>query len=314
MHNLRLLLLLPLAVAGICCKWDSGNGNTAQAYPSQQEETTPQDFAEEKIPAILTQTGYTAADSAKVVSLLNKETGQNDVLFYARHFRGTPYVGGTLEVGKTEKLIVNLRQMDCATYAETVLALAMTHRQGSRDFAAFCQNLMSLRYRDGLNTGYLSRLHYFTWWMHDNMARGIIAPVTLPDRLTTPLHVNNYYMSRNAEKYPHLKGNTARIDSIRRMEQAQNGSDGRYLPAAQTHLSRKELPYISDGDLIAIVTRKKGLDYSHLGFAVWGKDGHLHLLNASQLHRQVVEEPKPLHKYLKEHPTSIGIRLWRLAE
>ena len=50
-----------------------------------------------------------------------------------------------------------------------------------------------------------------------------------------------------------------------------------------TSLSQKDLSAIHDGDLIAIVTTKKGIDYSHLGFAVWGKDGKLHLLNASSI-------------------------------
>lgn len=312
MYICRLLLVLSLAATGTSCTGKTSPGEPAKTETERQEGQRVTAGATPDIPAILTQTSYTAADSAKVVSLLKMDTGQNDVLFYARQFLGVPYVGGTLEVGNKESLIVNLRQMDCATYVETVLALALTKRQGSHDFADYCQNLMGLRYRDGINTGYLSRLHYFTWWMHDNIARGTIAHVPLPEKLTTPLHVNNYYMSRNADKYPHLKGNQVRIDSLRQMELAQNGEDGRYLPAAQTRLSRQKLPSIADGDLIAIVTRKKGLDYSHLGFAVWGSDGYLHLLNASQLHRKVVEERKTLFKYLGEHPTSIGIRLWRL--
>ena len=61
------------------------------------------------------------------------------------------------------------------------------------------------------------------------------------------------------------------------------------------------------------MTTKAGLDYSHLGFAVWGKDGRLHLLNASSVHHRVVEEPMTLHRYLKERKTSVGIRLLRLA-
>ena len=68
---------------------------------------------------------------------------------------------------------------------------------------------------------------------------------------------------------------------------------------------------VSDGDIIAITSRKKGLDIAHLGFAVWHHDG-LHLLNASQLHKKVVEEPMTLERYLSQHPTHTGIRILRL--
>lgn len=97
------------------------------------------------------------------------------------------------------------------------------------------------------------------------------------------------------------------------MEQRYNGDDGFYLPEAATGLGHKDLGFVRDGDLVAIVTSKAGLDYSHLGFAVWGSDGRLHLLNASSIHHKVVEEPKTLRQYLREHPTSVGVRVFRLV-
>ena len=69
---------------------------------------------------------------------------------------------------------------------------------------------------------------------------------------------------------------------------------------------------IQDGDIIAILTSKKGLDYAHLGFAKWGRDGRLHLLNASMLYHRVVLDEVPLETYLSKHPSFIGIRLFRL--
>ena len=131
---------------------------------------------------------------------------------------------------------------------------------------------------------------------------------------TAPITVNNFYMSRHADQYAFLRGNAAYTDSIRAMEQAANGPDGCYLPEEATALPQNRLKSVHDGDLVAIVTTKAGLDYSHLGFAVWGKDGRLHLLNASSVHHRVVEEPMTLHRYLKERKTSVGIRLLRLAD
>lgn len=66
-----------------------------------------------------------------------------------------------------------------------------------------------------------------------------------------------------------------------------------------------------DGDIIAIVGGKQGIDIAHLGFAVWRSDG-LHLLNASMLHGKVVEEPMTLRQYLGKHKTHKGIRIVRL--
>jgi len=68
---------------------------------------------------------------------------------------------------------------------------------------------------------------------------------------------------------------------------------------------------VKDGDIIAITCNKAGLDIAHLGFAVWRPDG-LHLLNASQLHHKVVEEPMTLRNYLSKHSTFTGIRIVRL--
>ena len=71
------------------------------------------------------------------------------------------------------------------------------------------------------------------------------------------------------------------------------------------------LETIHDGDILAIVTRKKGLDTSHLGFAVWQK-GCLHLLNASSIHKKVVLEPMTLSEYMKKHPSQLGVRVVRV--
>ena len=54
-------------------------------------------------------------------------------------------------------------------------------------------------------------------------------------------------------------------------------------------------------------------DIAHLGFAVW-KDGKLHLLNASMLHKKVVEEPMTLYQYLQQHSTHTGIRIIRILK
>ncbi len=256
---------------------------------------------------------YDAADSAEVVRLLGLPVRGSDVLFYARCFLGKPYVASTLETDGTERLVVNLKSFDCATLVETVCALALTKRQGSDSFAEFCDNLVRIRYRGGRIDGYLSRLHYFTWWMHDNIDAGLFREVSDERHFTTPMVVRNAYMSTHPSSYKALAAHPEWVDSIAAMEQRWNGADGTYLPASATALSKQKLRVVHDGDVVAIVTTKAGLDYSHLGFAVWGHDGWLHLLNASSVYHRVVEDKMPLREYLRKHRTSVGIRLLRLT-
>ena len=53
--------------------------------------------------------------------------------------------------------------------------------------------------------GYLSRLHYFSWWWHNNKDKGIIKEVTLPTKYTTVINVQNNYMSVHPDRYKFLK-------------------------------------------------------------------------------------------------------------
>lgn len=277
--------------------------------------TTTEEHAATDNSNALAEVVYTAADSAEVVQLLRDTVSGNDVLYYARHFIGRPYVAHTLEVADPEQLVVNLRELDCTTFVETVTALVLTKRQHADTFSDFCRQLTRLRYRGGHRDGYLSRLHYFTWWMHDNIEKGIVcdAAAGMPHD-NTPITVCNHYMSTHADAYAMLRKHPEWTDSIAAMERAANGADGSYIPERFTRLSPTQLTEVCDGDILAIVTTKDGLDYSHLGFAVWGKDQHLHLLNASSVYHKVVEDSVTLYDYLARRKTSVGIRPLRLVD
>lgn len=313
------LFSVPFALA-MAILPQSCNGSTPQGKGAKDELLLPLSASDticdaqhmDDANSICERIVFTKYDSTKVEQLLSVTPAGNDVLFYARQFKGIPYVASTLEMCDPEKLVVNLRELDCTTLVETCMALAMTHRQGNTRFVDFCKNLESIRYRCGKMNGYLSRLHYFTWWMHDNISKGIIQEVKDTKHFIAPICVNNHYMSSHPEKYKMLRIHPEWVDSIRTLEKASNGQDGCYLAERFTGLTKRDLSCIENGDVIAIVTRKEGIDYSHLGIAVWQNDGHLHLLNASSIHHKVVEEPKTLKTYLSEHPSSIGIRVFRL--
>jgi len=119
------------------------------------------------------------------------------------------------------------------------------------------------------------------------------------------------YMSTHPDAYPMLKGRAGEISRIRRNEQKLANVSVRYVPLSLLDKGKDVLETIHDGDILAIVTRKKGLDTSHLGFAVWQK-GCLHLLNASSIHKKVVLEPMTLSEYMKKHPSQLGVRVVRV--
>ena len=269
---------------------------------------------------------YQRSDSIKVVSLLTKGSrqpaGDNLMLFYANQLKGTPYVGKTLEVNPKEELAINLRELDCTTLVENVLALVLTTRQGSTRFSDFCSNLEHIRYREGKLDGYASRNHYFSEWIISNERQGFVKEIigAKNDKrgayypFIDAQKLSCTYMSSHPNLYPMLKDDAESLHLINSNERRINGKVIHYVPRRLLSRSRKELPGIEDGDILAIVTKKAGLDVSHLGLAVWGRDGKLHLLNASQIHKKVVLEPMTLEEYMKKHPSQLGVRVIRIKE
>lgn len=269
------------------------------------------------VPATLhAQAKIAAADSTFIVKLLG-EAAQLPAstclpLHFARQFLGCPYVAHTLEVNDREQLVVNTRQLDCTTLVENVAALTLCARQGMTTMADFRRQLTRLRYRQGVLDGYTSRLHYFSDWIDDKRDMGLVSEVQQPVPPFTGVQTLNInYMSRHPESYKALKAHPEMVPAIAEQEQELTGRHYRYIPKSaisNTQLLRRT---VHDGDIIAITCNKAGLDIAHLGFAVWRADG-LHLLNASQLHKRVVEEPMTLGQYLSKHPSHTGIRVVRL--
>ena len=252
-----------------------------------------------------------ATDAAEVQRLLSDKSLKTP-LDFARKFLGRPYVAATLEVADPEQVVVNLQGLDCATLVETSQALAMTRREGKTDVASYTRNLEKIRYFDGKNRGYTSRLHYLSFWMADLTKRKVAKEVVLPQTLTLPLEIRLNYMSTHADAYPFLKNHPERVSEMARLEHKYSGKVGRYLPKSKAGLSRKQLGAIQDGDIITVVTQKAGLDYSHQGIAFWGNDGKLHMLHASSERKRVIADERTLEDYLKRISHAKGIRVFRI--
>jgi putative xylanase len=218
-----------------------------------------------------------------------------------------------LEVADPEQVVVNLQGLDCATLVETSQALAMTRREGKTDVASYTRNLEKIRYFNGKNRGYTSRLHYLSFWMADLTKRKVAKEVVLPQTLTLPLEIRLNYMSTHADAYPFLKNHPERVREIAQLERKYSGKVGRFLPKSNAGLSRQQLGAIHDGDIITVVTQKAGLDYSHQGIAFWGNDGKLHMLHASSERKRVIADERTLEDYLKRISHARGIRVFRIG-
>lgn len=258
------------------------------------------------------QVTYQRTDSIKICQVLKQADQNTSTLALARQFMNIPYVGQTLEVNDREQLVVNTRQLDCTTLVETVTALKLCAQNSRHTWGDYLDILRQLRYRDGKLQGYTSRLHYFSDWIDNKTKMGLVTEVQKPNPpFTAVQRLNINYMSEHPQSYRSLKEHPEQVPVIRQQEQALTGKSYRYIPKTAIKNSKLLRQTIKDGDIIAITCNKKGLDIAHLGFAVWRKDG-LHLLNASQLHKKVVEEPMTLYQYMQKHKTFTGIRIIRI--
>lgn len=221
-----------------------------------------------------------------------------------RRFLGTPYVAGTLE-GESELLTVNMSEMDCTTYVETALALAMTideHRLSWRDFI---NNLEQIRYRGGRVNGYPSRLHYVSDWIVDNSHRGNLVEVT--DRVgRADSQVKTIdFMSRNRSSYPAL-ADSANYAGIKNAEVGYRSHKYSYIKGTNVNSAQ-----LREGDVVALTTSKPSLDVTHMGIVVM-VNGKPHLMHASSKEKKVVIDQLPLEDYMRRNRTQ-GVRVIRLA-
>ena len=260
---------------------------------------------------------YTKEDSLRVVELLElgAKAPSNEplTLFYANQLMNRPYVAHTLEIkDKEEHLAINLQSLDCTTLVENVCALALTTSHGSKKWKDYLSWLQKLRYDNGKIDGYKSRNHYFSQWIQSGTKLGLVKEIEPPTNISVPMKLSLTYMSEHPDSYPLLKVNMEERKLIAEMEKRASGATIRYIPKERVGDCKKVLRFIKDGDILALTTNKKGLDVSHVGLAVWGKDGKLHLLNASSIHKKVVLEPMTLYEYMQKHPSQTGIRVIRL--
>lgn len=261
---------------------------------------------------------YSQSDISRINSLLReasqlKEKPKSWMLWFGKKFIGVPYVGGTLDRAEEEKLVINTSELDCTTFVEVVTALTRCMSgNGKRDFSDFCRQLQHVRYING-EIAYEKRQHYFTVWISDNAEEGIVTDIQNNPPFTKVQHVSVNWMTTHQQSYKMLKNNAKRLQGIKALEEQISGKSYRYIPKEQIVDSRLFRNTIHNGDILVMITNKKGLDTTHIGIASWHQDG-LHMLNASSIHKKVIDEPMLLRTYMMKHPSQIGIRVCRVVD
>jgi hypothetical protein len=223
-----------------------------------------------------------------------------------RRFVGEPYTPQTLEIPGPERVVVNLREFDCVTYVESVLALARLIRERRAGFAAYTEELRRIRYREGTLDDYPSRLHYFSDWIADNERKGLVRDVTAElggQPVTEPID----FMSRNAGSYPKLVEQPGLVDRIREVERRISAHPRHAIPQTRVAAAADR---IRNGDVIATTSTVRGLDIAHTGFAIW-IDGRLHLMHAPLVGSVVEISPRPLAERIQRIDTQDGIMVAR---
>ena len=257
---------------------------------------------------------YTEKDAEIFADILSKYKDESDkpiatlIPEIGKYFIGQEYVAHTLEVNEEEKLIVNLRELDCTTYAENLLALARTIKSENQSFEQFAKEIEKIRYRDGKRDEYPSRLHYFSDWIYNNKENDLVT--TPADSFGNPFPNKVSFMSNNPDSYKHLKNNPDYISVIEQQEKKINEKSYFFIPkeniAEYEHL-------LKEGDIIGLTTSINGLDVAHVGVLV-EQDGKLHLLHASQSKLKVEISDEPISSFLKPESKNTGIMIARPVE
>lgn len=223
----------------------------------------------------------------------------------AKFFLGVPYVDKTLEY-EPERLIVNLREMDCMTFVENVLALAEASASGTPSWQTYLEKLQQIRYRDGKIEDYTSRLHYTSDWIYENEKKGLIADIT-KEIGGVPLAMDVSFVSTHPESYMQLQSHPEYIAVMAKKEKEINSRQYYYIPKEE--IDKREAQ-IRTGDIVCFVTSIKGLDISHVGI-VHKEGDKMTFIHASSGKKRVIFNEESLQDYVLGIKKSKGIMVLR---
>lgn len=230
------------------------------------------------------------------------------VSIIGQFFLNTPYKGGTLDQDEKEKLVINLRELDCVTFVDNVLALTLIEEYDENAWPKFQANLLRIRYRQGQIQDYTSRLHYSTDWLHEMCRIGILRDIT-PDLQGIPFPNKVNLITATADKRTAFNRDSSLVNKMRIIEDSINSRKRTYIPREE--ITEKTCSNIQDGDILLFTTHVKGLDTAHVGIAI-KRDNAIHVLHASSGGKRVMISTETLPEYLGKITSHSGIIIARV--
>ena len=240
-----------------------------------------------------------------------KELPLNEVIAeVGKTFMGTPYVAGTLDQNPAgESVVVSITGLDCVTFVENCLIFSRLIKEGKTNFDDYMKELEKIRYRDGVNNGYSSRLHYFTDWIYDNEQKGIVKDITKEaGGIEYPKTIN--FMTSHRGSYNQMSNDEDNYSKIGDVESSINSREHFYIPKDRIADYYENM---QTGDIVGITSALEGLDIAHTGFVY--KDGRkTYLMHASLKNKQVEISSVELMDYLMSNPKQTGIVIARVTD
>lgn len=229
----------------------------------------------------------------------------DQMIALASNFLGKPYIASTLE-GSKEILRCRLDGFDCYTLVETTTALYLCKQKGYSTYDAFLDQMLLLRYRDGMIDGYASRIHYFFEWAKRAEEKGYLNDVGLEIGEMNNKKIN--FMSTHRQYYSAFKTNNEVLEDIKYMEEDLAEFPFYYIPKSKYQAKKSQLKH---GDIIAFTSNLNGLDVNHEGM-VYIKNGEVHFLHASSEEKKVVISTETLESYMNRIPKHNGLMVLRV--
>lgn len=220
---------------------------------------------------------------------------KHDPLLIAEHFYSLPYASHALSKENPEKFVVDFSGFDCVTFVENVWSL---YRSKGID-STFLRELEQIRYaRKPIS--YENRNHYLSTTFLQMEDKGLFKQVIPPSfRILAVKKVDFLSQFLAPKKWMIV------LPAIQKMENDLGPLT--YIPSASFF---QVSSYLQSGDVIAFVSKRKDLDYQHVGL-IRQQKGQYYLVHASQDRRKVCQSVESISVYLKNHPSMIGFNVFR---
>jgi len=206
--------------------------------------------------------------------------------------------------------------MDCVTFFENSLCIARIIQKSKLYLNSLIEEVTFTRYRNGKIEDYSSRLHYTSDWITDNVQKKVIEDVTdsiarnIYPKGAKPVQFNVTFMSENPQYYKALQNDKTLVEKISHYESEIRKRTYFIITIDKIKSIEK---FLKTGDIIAIATSKKGLDYSHTGLIFVDDEQIAHFLHASTKTKKVTLDIA-ISKYVEQNSSNIGISVLRPLE